>query len=246
MSCSIWRLSLISLSSLSSISLQHPGASRLIILLQSQTRHFPSSRDRVLSFSFSSSLFSGISLLPSPIFHLAVWDFFFPSCAWQSGISLLHTSPQTPTLTHPLSTSSLFGSDLFFFSQFPLLSSSLALFIPPYLNHINRASRGDHNGLLPLTLLQTHYWPHAQWSVICQYSVFVFFFSLSSLLGPKQHEMRHERASSLLALGFSFNENCHHAKHLNTMKPQAMNFVWCFSLSYPLRSEFLITVLSGL
>lgn len=72
MSYSIWKLSLISLSSLSSISLQHPGASQLIILLQSQTRHFPSSRDQVLF------LFWYLSLLPSPIFHLAFWDFSFP------------------------------------------------------------------------------------------------------------------------------------------------------------------------
>lgn len=74
---------------------------------------------------------------------------------------------------------------------------------------------------------------------MCLYSVFVFF-SLSSLLGPKQYDMRHERVSSLLTLGFSFNEKCHLAKHLNTMKPQAMNFVWSFSLFDPLRSEFLI------
>lgn len=77
------------------------------------------------SLSLFLPLFSGISLLPSPIFHLAVWDFSFPSRAWQSGISLLHTSPQTPTLTHTLSSHFL---SLRFRSIF-LFTISLALLI---------------------------------------------------------------------------------------------------------------------
>lgn len=112
-----------------------------------------------LATRFSLSLFLVSVFTSQPHFSPCSLGFFLPPPVLRSLASLCSTPPLSRRLSliHSHLSSSLFGSDLFFFSQFPLLSLSLSLFIPPYLDHINRASRGDHNGLLPLTLLQTHY-----------------------------------------------------------------------------------------
>lgn len=117
-----------------------------------------------LATRFSLSLFIPLFFLVSvftsqPHFSPCSLGFFLPPPVLCSLAFLCSTPPLSHRLSliHSHLTSSLFGSDLFFFSQFPFLSLSLSLFIPPYLDHINRASRGNDNGLLPLTLLQTHY-----------------------------------------------------------------------------------------
>lgn len=107
--------------------------------------------------SLPSSFLWYLSLLPSLVFHLSAWDFFLSSPALCSLASSHSTPPLSCllSLSRPHLASSLFSLDLlFFFSQFHLLS----LYPTPHTwVPINRASRGYHNGLLPLTLLQTHY-----------------------------------------------------------------------------------------
>lgn len=87
---------LTSSSSLSSISLQHPGASRLIISPQSQTHHFPPTPHLATRLSLSLFLsFAGICLyFPASFFTLQPGIFPSPSHALLSGIFSLHTSPQ--------------------------------------------------------------------------------------------------------------------------------------------------------
>lgn len=115
----------------------------------------------VLSLSLSGT-FPHLPLSSSiPISHLPI---FTPSPTLRlptllSGIFSL-TIPLQPlsSFSLPLSPPYFTASSqtpLFFFTISLTLSAPLPLQVT-----INRASRGFHNGLLPLTLLQTHYWPY--------------------------------------------------------------------------------------
>lgn len=111
---------LTSLSSLSSISLRHPGASRLIISPQSQTHHFPSSRHQALSFPSSLSLVSVFTSQPHfspcslgfflPPLCFTVWHLFTPH------LPSTASSHSSTLISLPLSSVQIF---YFSFQNFP-------------------------------------------------------------------------------------------------------------------------------
>lgn len=115
----------------------------------------------ILSFFFLAYFRTSCSHLQSPFHAFIHLHTHFPNAS-SPCFALWHLS------THHLLPSSFAHSSL---SPLPLhlklstfFTTSLTLYIlptlPPGLVTINRASRGFHNGLLYLTLLQRHYWPY--------------------------------------------------------------------------------------